>query len=315
MGENAKKIGDKLEGFGKRLYERFGWNELTRDVEIACTNSSHKTEKAKAKRTHGVDLYHSYFDPYKNMNIGVVTECKNYGWDNINPGNLQKWFNQLLWTIECAQTSVNLTTSNEKCDGLNTGILLVHTNDGRYDDAKFREYLGQINYKTKRSTVNIFVAGNKEIEIWDSMFEYIEKNFNGKDNSFKFYYPSILGSSLVQLSHVSLYQLYSSFIFAENKTEIETIFAGKPMMEPITQRIVFSFDKISETSFLYIFDMFKALQLESADEYIFAFYPENKDDVKLIEEKFMKYACEELKMSKVKYIILDNRNLSPIDTK
>ena len=37
MGEKAKKIGEKLEGFGERLYDRFGWNELTRDQEIKCT--------------------------------------------------------------------------------------------------------------------------------------------------------------------------------------------------------------------------------------------------------------------------------------
>lgn len=313
MGENAKKIGEKLEGFGERLYERFGWNELTRDVEIKCTKSSHKIDKDK--RTHGVDLYHSYFEPFINMNIGVITECKNYGWDSINPSNLQKWFDQLLWTIECSQMSEELKVYNNKCDGVNTGILLVHANDGRYDDVKFREYLSKIQYKTKRSTTNIFIAGNKEIEKWDSMFEYIEKNFSGNDNEFKFYYPSILGSSLEKLAHVSLYQLYSSFILAENETKIESTSKGKIIIEPITQKIVFSFDKISETSFQYICNMFKELQLEGADEYIFAFYPKSTNDVKLIKEKFNKYADEELKGNKAKYVILDNRNLSPVDTK
>ena len=63
MGEKAKKIGEKLEGFGERLYDRFGWNELTRDQEIKCTKSSHK--KKQGTRTHGVDLYHKYYDPYR----------------------------------------------------------------------------------------------------------------------------------------------------------------------------------------------------------------------------------------------------------
>ena len=45
MGENAKKIGEKLEGFGERLYQRFGWNELTRDTEIKCIRTTHKNEK------------------------------------------------------------------------------------------------------------------------------------------------------------------------------------------------------------------------------------------------------------------------------
>lgn len=305
MGENAKKIGAKLEGFGERLYKRFGWDELTRDEEIKCNKSIHKA------RTHGVDLYHSYFDPYIGKKIGVITECKNYAWKSINPSNLQKWFDQLLWTIECAQMSEELKEINEQCDGVNTGVLFVHTNDGCYDEAKFREYLSEIQYKSKRSTINIFVVGNKEIEKWDSMFEYIEKN----GDKFKFYYPSILGSSLEKLNHVSLYQLFSSFIFAVNETKRESEFNGQVIYRTVTQMIVFSFDEISETSFQYICDMFKELQLEGADEYIFAFYPESKSDVKLIKEKFKKYSDEELKADKVQYVILDNRNLSPIDTK
>lgn len=58
----------------------------------------------------------------------------------------------------------------------------------------------------------------------------------------------------------------------------------------ITQSIVFSFDKISENAFCYLCNMFKELQLERADEYIFCFYPETKEDSEFIDENFLKYA-------------------------
>ena len=50
MGEQASRIGKKLEGFGENLFSDFGWTELARDKEIKCTRTSHK------KKTHGIDL-------------------------------------------------------------------------------------------------------------------------------------------------------------------------------------------------------------------------------------------------------------------
>ena len=77
MGENAQKIGKKLEGFGEKMYKRFNWAELNRDEEIKCINLLHKTKRDNNKRTHGIDLLHTYYDTYLEKNIGVVTECKN----------------------------------------------------------------------------------------------------------------------------------------------------------------------------------------------------------------------------------------------
>lgn len=312
MGENAKKIGEKLEGFGEKLYERFGWDELTRDTEIKCSKSAHKNGKDKQKKTHGIDLYHKYYDAYKMKKIAVITECKNYSWDSINPSNLEKWLNQLLDTIECVQTSEELQKYNSKCESINTGILLVHANDGKYDAKKFDEYVQSIVYKTRRNPINIFIASNKEIEKWDAMFNYIE-NLNSKD--FKFYYPSVLGSELVTLPHITLYQLFSSFVFAENKIDVKQTFGGKEYIGEETEKIIFSFDEISENSLNYLCDMFKELQLESADKFKFCFYPQCTEDIKLIDENFNEWASKILNKDKVEIIKLDNRNLSPVYTK
>ena len=56
MGEQAAKIGKKLEGFGVNFFANLGWTELTQDKEIKCTRSSHK------KKTHGIDLLCKFSD-------------------------------------------------------------------------------------------------------------------------------------------------------------------------------------------------------------------------------------------------------------
>ena len=58
MGEQAAKIGKKLEGFGVNFFANLGWTELTQDKEIKCTRSSHK------KKTHGIDLLCKFTNPY-----------------------------------------------------------------------------------------------------------------------------------------------------------------------------------------------------------------------------------------------------------
>ncbi|QHI73082.1 hypothetical protein [Aminipila terrae] len=124
MGEQAKKIGDKLEGFGEKIYERFNWEELTRDQEIKCTKSSHRTEKGNPKKTHGIDLYHKCLDPYKNQYISIITECKNYKWEAINQKSIQTWFEQLEWTMECAQNAEELLEYNKNVMYIKTGYYL-----------------------------------------------------------------------------------------------------------------------------------------------------------------------------------------------
>lgn len=319
MGENAKKIGDKLEGFGERLFERFGWEELTRDQQINCKKRKHKNDEGKKKMTHGIDRYDSYVDPYKQMTLGIITECKNYEWRSINKGNLQKWFDQLHDTIECAQSSEELEEFNIKCDAINTGILLVHANDNKYDESQFRKYLSDLKYAQKRNPINIFIASNKEIEKWDSMFSYIENYNKNTENQFTFYNPSISGSGIKKNKYITLKQLYSDYIFAQNIVKVEEK-RGNTVIKTSEYKelLIFSFDKVSKDSFAYVCDMFKELQMENFDRHIFCFYPETNQDKELINKEFISYAKKEFGEEtgeKIDFYILDNRRLSPVDTK
>lgn len=74
MGEQAAKIGKKLEGFGVNFFANLGWTELTQDKEIKCTRSSHK------KKTHGIDLLCKFTNPY-------IVEIKELLWN----AKIVKW--------------------------------------------------------------------------------------------------------------------------------------------------------------------------------------------------------------------------------
>ena len=64
MGENAQKIGKKLELLGVDLLGMFNWTKKMSDKEIKCARSTHKNAEGKPKQTHGVDLYMEYRDGY-----------------------------------------------------------------------------------------------------------------------------------------------------------------------------------------------------------------------------------------------------------
>lgn len=95
MGEQAAKIGKKLEGFGVNFFANLGWTELTQDKEIKCTRSSHK------KKTHGIDLLCKFTNPYIAGNQGIVVECKNRQMGSITRATIEEWVKELINNIEC----------------------------------------------------------------------------------------------------------------------------------------------------------------------------------------------------------------------
>ena len=55
VGENAQKIGKKLEILGVDLLGMFKWNKKMSDKEIKCTRNTHKNAEGKYKKTHAID--------------------------------------------------------------------------------------------------------------------------------------------------------------------------------------------------------------------------------------------------------------------
>lgn len=321
MGEKAKSIGEKLEGFGEKLFEGFGWNEVTRDLEIACKKSSHKNKEDKSKRTHGVDLLHNYSDPYLSQIIGVITECKNRTWSGITKSTIEQWYNELINTIECTKNSNEIKEFDLNGANINTGILLINCNDGKFEKDKFYGYIEKLDIPTKRDPLNIFIAGNDRIDQWYALLNRIEKyRSSAGEGTFKIIYPSIENSIRTSVDYITVTHLLSRYVFAANDYYVEESSANVSLPTKIAKRryIVFSFDKHTIDSFKYLCSMFKYFQFEEGNEYVFCFYPESAKDIDFINNNFIKSlkgndGKEIIDIKKIRIEFLQNRNINPVD--
>ena len=310
MGEQASKIGKKLEGYGEKLFTGFGWNELARDTEIQCGRTSiHK------KHTHGLDILMNFYNPYLGSKQGVVIECKNRQMESITQKEIDKWLIELINAVECAQSAPELKDIKTNDMNLNTGLLLIHAND-IFKKNLFNKYLSNLTVTTRRNPINIFIAGNEEINKWNSLRDKIEKDYSDK---FQFIYPSIEGSNMESGKYITINQLYSKYVFAQDITETKQIEDGIEYYFPQTKKILISFDEISTDSFKYMWSMFKSFQFQDAKELVFIFYPQKKDDVEFVKDNFIKTLYQvtpPIKLeieNKIKIDFMDNRNVSPVD--
>ena len=310
MGENAAKIGKKLEGFGENLVSNLGWIELTRDKEIKCQRSSHK------KKTHGIDLLCKFNNPYLNGNQGIIIECKNRQMQSINKANIEDWVKELINNIECSQSTGELNDVDlSDIKSLNTGLLLIHAND-QWDESKFYGYLNGISVANRRNQINVFIAGNDKINLWTSLFAKIEKDYQ---NEFSFVYPSLNEFSKKLQRGLTINAMFSKYLFAANTFFIQKNNGAGSYDEPHRQTILFFLDEINPDNFKYSWSMFKHYQLQGTDKYTFVFYPRKCGDVDFVNNYFIQIikagdpniSDEELK--KICLDFIDNRALSPIE--
>lgn len=310
MGEQANKIGKKLEGFGEKLFSGFGWNEIARDTEIQCSRKYQHN-----KQTHGLDLLMNFNNPYMRCNQGIVVECKNRQMRSINQAELDKWLEELINAIECAQSAPELQDFDMGNTMLNTGLLLIHANDS-FNSELFNKYLCNLKVHSRRNPINVFIAGNDEIDRWNSLRNKIEKDFTSE---FQFIYPSIEGSNMELGNYLTINQLYSKYIFAQDMKYIEKTEAGTSYKVPQVRKIMISFDEISKGNFKYMWSMFKALQFQDAKELVFVFYPRKNSDVEFVKNNFINTLYQiqqpitENIASRIKLEFIDNRSLSPVD--
>lgn len=310
MGEQASKIGKKLEGFGENLFANLGWTELARDRQVKCTRSSHK------KETHGIDLLCKFSNPYIDCNQGIIVECKNRQMVSITQSNIERWVKELINNIECAQSAPELADIDLTNTTLNTGLLLIHSNT-TYNQEKFYACLNKINFPNRRNPINIFIASNDRISQWTSLLKKIKISYN---NNFSFIYPSINETSKVSQPTLTINEMYSKYLFATSTYTIQKDCSGNTFNEPHAQNILFFFDESTVDNFKYAWSMFKHYQLQGADKYIFSFYPRKNGDVDFVKENFIPALesgdnpIKDTEASKIAIDFIENRSLSPIET-
>lgn len=319
MGENAQKIGKKLEVVGSDLFEMFNWNKKMGDKEIKCTRGSHKNTEGNKKKTHGIDLYMEYEDPYIGGIQGVFIECKNRTWNGITKSTIEMWVNEEINLIDCARNNCELQEFYGEGAERNCALLLINCNDGKFERDKFDEYLSKIEVKNKRTPYKIFVAGNHMLERWDAIGRMIKESYH---SGLTVLYPSINNSKAMAVNYWSINQLFSKYIFCEYKEKIPIGRGEGIRIEKVL--VIFFFDKISAESIKYMWSMCRAFQYET-QYYGFdiCFWTEKSEESDYIKENFNSIlksekgkdgiAKEVLDKIKIKFLL--NRKLSIVDNR
>lgn len=283
VGENAQKIGKKLEQLGVDLLGMFKWNKKMSDKEIKCTRSTHKNAEGKPKQTHGIDLYMEYKDPYIGSVQGVFIECKNRVWSKINQKEIERWVNEELNLIDCARNNSELQEFYAEGADKNCALLLVNCNDGKFNQTKFDEYLSGIQIPNKRNPYKIFIAGNNMIERWDAISRMIKESYHDGLNVL---YPSINNSQPISEKYWSINHLFSKYVFCEAREQVPIGRNGDIRVNRIL--VIFFFDKISADSFQYMWSMCRAFQYENQyDGFDICFWTETKEENDYINENFL----------------------------
>lgn len=279
MGENCKKIGDKLEKFGDLLFKEFGWELLAQNLEIECNNKNHKNSKNTNKQTHGIDLLFKYLNPFNNQYEAVIIECKNRKWNEFIPSNLNKWSNELLNTIECSVCTNSINNYLSECT-LKTGILLFNSSDNEYTKERAEQNIAQMTVPRRKISTMLLLADTFLIEKWYSLANTLKKIKNEKIEDFGIVYPSI-DSKWAKIDCIIPELLFSDYIISQYSQDIKT------NNITITSEIksIFSFDKVSQDAVEYLKSMIETMQLASHNKDLrinIYWYPENSHDIEFI---------------------------------
>lgn len=317
MGEDAQKIGKKLESFSWNLFDTFGWSEKFRDKQINCNRTAHKNSKDLDKKTHGIDIYFEHEDPYINKMQGVFIECKNRQWTSINKSSIENWVAELINTMECASSYDELQGHYCMDSDRNCGLLLINANDNMFNKEKFYNYLNDLVCKSKKMPFKVFVAGNDMINKWWAI-----NNINATDYkiSLQYIYLSINNSRPLKNQALSINQLFSKYIFAEYEYEKSTILSGQKIRSMEKKAVILCFDDIGMDCFNYLWSMCRFYQFETTyKEFDICFYPSSSKDVEYVKEHFLtslkqyEGGIDNEVLAGISIKFLQNRNLNVVE--
>ena len=304
MGENNKKIGNKLEYFSEKLFKNFGWELLAKQLEIKCNDKNHKNSKNNEKQTHGIDLLFKYSNPFNNQKEAVIVECKNHKWEDFIPSKINLWIEELLNTVECASCSEVINGYIGDCS-LKTGLLLFNSSDNEYNKERAIQNLSQVVVPRKKIATMLLLADTLLIEKWYSLLDKLDEIKKNDIKDFGFIYPSI-DSKWTKINCLIPELLFSDFIITQHSEDIKT---GNVT---VTYEIknIFCFDKVSKDAITYIESMIETMQLASHNKdykmYVY-WYPETSEDTTYINN------INKENDGEIKYIAMKNSRISIVD--
>ena len=264
MGERSAEIGRVLEQDSKKLFSLFGWTFVGQDISVDCSRANHKNPKTKAaeKKTHGIDTFYRFYNPFCEREELIIVECKHHQWSDFIPSNVNPWIEELANTIECTSDSQSIIEYSHDCV-LTTGLILFKSSDNNYDTERAKRTFSEVVMPRRRASVMLLLADMARFEKWVSLVNEIQSiRKSNPSNEFCFIYPSIGGSSWDKRTNITPTYLFSDFVFT---TYIQTKVSANST-EQIDVKAIFIFEKPTESSIVYLLDMIDTLQLESRAE-------------------------------------------------
>ncbi|WHH59187.1 hypothetical protein [Petroclostridium sp. X23] len=276
MPEDQNVVGDYWTDETIALLTKLGWQQRgARNFDIDC--SKHK--KQRNGQGHGIDCLFSYYDPYLNRTNGIIVESKSRQWDGLSKSKLESFITQVMSCLECAQEASQLQEFG--FDAINTALIVCWCNDGNYNHSQYIDRLRSLKYPLKLREMTIYLASNYDILRWCSIIDTMSSI---KNNSleFKFCYPYIVNnnSDLCEDNYLTLFYLYSKYIFARNK--VRKVLGDTTKV--IEQSIVFYFDEVSLSGLQFMYDAFRQYQLQRADEFIIYLYINRSEHRECVDE-------------------------------
>lgn len=301
MSEEQQYQGDRWTTQTKNILHNLGWTQKgDANFDIACVNkTTHKTRDRDRINPHGIDTVFSFYDPYGKKDLGIIVESKHRNWSGINKSEIESFVNQLQMAIECAET--NETFRSIGCPPVKTGLLMLWCNEpNKFDDNKYREYLKQLRFTTKRNPITLYIASNSEILKWCSLIQKVnEIKADPTVTEFKYFYPSDIysggKSSPSRRDHVNIVHLFSSYIFAKSKGTKE--YGPVTLTEETSHVFFFSEPTLDELNFMY--SCIQPFQLEDAQQLIIHLY-NNDSKYRVQIEEFKRLKRDSLKLEGAK---------------
>lgn len=263
------------------ILRHLGWTlHVEPGFDITCQGGRRRSAQ------RGIDALLSYIDPYNGRKNGVLLEAKSYQWRSINTSSISEWVDTLITKLECAEDAPEL--QEFECGVINTAILVIWTNDGRYNHTQYLDYLKNLRLPNKRTPLAVYILSNHDILRLCSIIDMKERiRLEEGIQEVSFFYPSVNQSSSLASDLFSLKYMYSSFVFAKAKKNVT--YNNQTFSRDIS--IVFYFGKLELADLNFMYSAFKQAQLEDANEIRIYFYGQEEEN--RLEKREFKNRLEE----------------------
>jgi hypothetical protein len=182
MGEWVKKIGEFGEQVVDDLFEKIGWIDAQKGVELICNKPEKHKISESGRTTHGIDKLFSYVSPLIDEQLDIIVVSVKYttGVYGKNPvTKFKPHFHDLAQTMECFKTSQERQMINNNAVGVSQtkdiGVLFWLSNDKKSDD--------EVISKVSNAVINdedydvIYLVDNKRAAFLYYSIEFVRTKF------------------------------------------------------------------------------------------------------------------------------------------